>query len=131
MRERDGVVAAESDEAGKGFAGLGVPGDIGIGRGGAGEEGVVAVFDLVEGVGVVVGGDGDVAAVEDGGPAVEWVCVERHVVAAVEIQTARALTDPVGPKASAGAIGGSGVEWSPNEGNVEFFHVARKTWEVG
>ena len=71
--EGDGVVAAEGEEAGEGFTRLGGAGEVGGGGGGAGQEGVVAGFDLREGVGVVVGGYGDIAAVEDGGPAVEGV----------------------------------------------------------
>lgn len=47
----------------------------GVGGGRAGEDGVVPMFDLREGIGVVVGCHGDVAAVDDGGPAVEGVGV--------------------------------------------------------
>ncbi len=66
---------------------------MGVGRGGAGKERVMAFFYLVDGVGVVVRCNGNVAAVKDGGPAVKWVLIEGHVVAAVEIQTTRTLTD--------------------------------------
>ena len=44
----------------------------------------MAQFDLFESVGVVVGCDRDIAAIEDGGPAVEGVGVEGDVIAAAE-----------------------------------------------
>lgn len=69
----DGVVAAEGDDTRQGLAVLGRAGLVGVGLGLAAQDGVVAFLDLVEGVGVVVRGDGDVAAVEDSGPRVEGV----------------------------------------------------------
>jgi len=53
------VVAAQGDEAGEGAVGEGGAGVGGVGVGAAGEEGVVAVFDLLEGVGVVVAEEGE------------------------------------------------------------------------
>ena len=52
--ERDGVVAAEGDDAGEGFAVFGGAGLVGVGGGFAGQEGVVAFFDLFDGVRVVI-----------------------------------------------------------------------------
>jgi hypothetical protein len=70
------VVTSEGDDAREGFAGLGDAWLVGGGGGAAGQEGVVTVFDLLQGVGVVVGCDGDVAAVEDFAPEVEGVGLE-------------------------------------------------------
>ena len=58
-RERDAVVAAQGEEFGV------RPGRVGEGRG-AGVEGQVGGSHLAEGKGVVEGGEGHVAAVEDG-----------------------------------------------------------------
>ena len=55
-----------------------------VGGGWTGEELIVAQFDLFESVGVVVGGHGDIAAVQYGGPGVEGVGIEGDVVAATE-----------------------------------------------
>lgn len=52
--ERDGVVAAEGDDAGEGLAVLCWAFLVGIGGRGSREDGVVAFFDLGEGPGVVV-----------------------------------------------------------------------------
>lgn len=68
--ERDAVVAAEGEEFG--FA-------VGVG-GGAGVQFEVGGGELLEGEGVVEGGEGDVAAVEDGGPG----CVGVEAAAGVE-----------------------------------------------
>lgn len=76
---------------------------MGVGERGPGEEGGVAFFYLVDGVGVVVAGEqgfngrdgsghggaslrcyGDISTIEDGGPAVEGVGVEGDIVAATE-----------------------------------------------
>ena len=54
--ERDRVVAAEGDDAWEGAAGFAGAGEVRVCAGGAGEEGVVALFDLLDGVGVVVAG---------------------------------------------------------------------------
>ena len=91
--ESDGVVAAKGDEAGEGFAGLGVPRQVGVGGWGARQEIVVALFNLPQCVGVVVGGDGYIATVEDSGPAVERIRIEGYIVAAVEIESTRTLPD--------------------------------------
>ncbi len=48
------MVAAEGDDTRQGFAVLGGPDLVSIGLGLAGEEGVVAFFDLVKGPGIVV-----------------------------------------------------------------------------
>ena len=57
--ERDSVVAAERDQPWVRLAGLGEEaGGAGVGVGGAREEEVVAFFDLLDGVGVVVAGPG-------------------------------------------------------------------------
>ena len=52
--QRDGVVTTEGDDAREGFTVLGRTEFVGIGGGAAHEEGVVALFDLLDGVGVVV-----------------------------------------------------------------------------
>ena len=51
---------------------------------GSGEEEVMTFFDLFQGIRVVVGCDGDVAAVEDFAPEIERVGCERSdVVSAI------------------------------------------------
>jgi hypothetical protein len=73
--ESDCVVTAQGDEARQGAARLGHTG-LGGGREGlASEESVVALFNLLQRVGVVVGGDWDVAAVNHLAPEVEGVGV--------------------------------------------------------
>lgn len=76
------MVTSKGDHSREGLAFEGGAGFGGVRGWGAGEDGEVAVFDLVEGVGVVVGCHRDVAAVYDFGPGVEGVCVEGDVVAA-------------------------------------------------
>lgn len=44
------------------------------------QDAVVAFFNLLKGIGVVVGSDWDITTVEDSGPAVERVCGERDIV---------------------------------------------------
>lgn len=99
----DGVVAAEGDDAGERLALDGGAALVGVGRGRAREDAVVAILDLLERPGVVVpwgllvgeAGNGglnwtglrghrDVTAVEHGGPAVEGVRLERDVVATTD-----------------------------------------------
>jgi hypothetical protein len=58
---------------------------IGMGLGRAGKHRVVAPLNLFDGVGVVVAGDGDVAAVDDGGPAGEGVGLQRHIVSSCPV----------------------------------------------
>jgi hypothetical protein len=53
-REGDGVVAAEGDDAGEGLALEGWALPVGVGRGRPAQDAVVAVLDLLDGVGVVV-----------------------------------------------------------------------------
>lgn len=48
------MVAAKGDDAGKGAAFFRGPGLVGVGVGWPGEEGGVALFNLLDGVGVVV-----------------------------------------------------------------------------
>lgn len=72
----------------------------------------MAFFDLVQRPVVVVGCYGDVAAVDDRGPAVEWVSLQWDIVASVKVQSAGSLTDSRGPETGSWAVGGSGVEWS-------------------
>jgi len=116
------VVAAESDDAREGFPAKGPAGGgtglVGVGGGGTGENVKVAFFNLAERKGVVVGSYGDVTAIEDGGPAVERVGLERDVVSAVKVETARTLTDTGGTEASTGAVGSARVEGRADEGDV-------------
>ena len=84
QREGYRVVSAEGDDAGQRLATL-CGTLLGRGRGrGPREDAVVAVLDLLQRVGIVVRGDRNVAAVQNGRPAVERVRVERYVVAATE-----------------------------------------------
>jgi hypothetical protein len=126
QRQRDRVVPAQGDNARERTA-LAFPGavdlvvargpreavlEVGVRLGRAREHGVVAALDLLDGVGVVVAGDGDVAAVDDGGPAGEGVGLERDVVTAwfflfglVEPIAARSL--PLAGSALSGERGGA------------------------
>jgi hypothetical protein len=54
--ERDGVVTTERDDTREGLAGLADAWLLGCGVGGTGQEGIVAIFNLLEGVCVVVAG---------------------------------------------------------------------------
>lgn len=48
----------------------------------------MAFLDLAECVGIIVGGDRYITAVEDSSPAVEGVCIESYIIATVKIETA-------------------------------------------
>ena len=58
QRERDCMVTAQSDDAGKGFAFLCRANFVCVGLGAAHEKSVMAVLDLLDGVGVVITGMG-------------------------------------------------------------------------
>lgn len=66
--KRDGVVSSEGDHTWKGLAVLGDTWFLGSGCWISHQDAVVALFDLVKGPGVVVGGHWDVTAVDDLGP---------------------------------------------------------------
>lgn len=83
-RKSDGVVTTKGDDARKCLALLGGTKSLGVGVGSAGKDGVVAFLNLLEGVGVVVGRDGDVTAIDDPGPGVERVGLQWDVVSAAE-----------------------------------------------
>lgn len=83
-REGDGVVASEGDDSRECLSILARPFLFRVRSRRAAQDGIVAFLNLFEGVGVVVGGDGDVAAVDHRGPAVEGVRLERDVVPAAE-----------------------------------------------
>jgi hypothetical protein len=110
QRQSDGMITAKGDDTGQGLAVLSRALLLGIRPGLTGEDAVVSLLDLVKGIGVVVRGNRDITAVEDGGPAVEGVGLEGHVVAAVQVETAGALTDTRGAEASAGTVRCAGVE---------------------
>ena len=58
QRKRDCMVTAQSDDAREGFAFFCRANFVCVGLGAAHEEGVMAVFDLLDGVGVVITGTG-------------------------------------------------------------------------
>ena len=124
------MVAAKGDEAGESFAGFRVPRQVRVCGWSAGQEVMVALFYLLKGVGVVVGGDGDVATVEDGCPAMEWVCIEGHVIAAVKVKTTRALPYACRSESGTRTVRCPSIERGTNEGNVKFLGVARETREI-
>ena len=96
QRQGDGVVAPKRDNSREGLAGLGVPAYVGIRLGLARKEGIVACFDLFEGVCIVVGGHGDVSAIEHGGPAIEGIRVKGYIVAATDPQSAQLAESELG-----------------------------------
>lgn len=76
---------------------------------GAVKELLVPVLNLLDGEFVVVGRDGNVAAVDDLEPGAEGVHVERHVVPPVEGKTTRAGTDARRAEPGPRAVGRAGV----------------------
>lgn len=77
------MVVFKGDYFWEGFVFEGGVGFGGVCGWGVGEDGEVVVFNLVEGVGVVVGCYWDVVVVYDFGLGVEGVCVEGDVVVVV------------------------------------------------
>ena len=115
-RESDAVVAAEGEEfrdAAVGDGGLGV-----VGRGFAVGEVGEGFGHLAQGEGVVEGGDGDVAAVDYGGPVLVGVDLGARVVAAEAGLAGGGGADSAGTEARAGAVGDSGVEGGAEDGDV-------------
>ena len=90
----------------------------------------MALLYLAKRVGVVVGGDGDVTAVKDGGPAMERICIEGHIVATIEVESTRALSDARGPKSSTWAVRSTSVKWSSNKRYIEFLNIACEAREI-
>lgn len=104
----------------------------------AGEDAIVALLNLVKSPRVVVRGNRDVTTVQHGGPAVERVRIQGHVVASAEaqsgqtkkgstrygdvlvkwgdnalkVQPSRALADAGGSETCAGTVGCTSVERS-------------------
>lgn len=99
QRQGDGVVTAEGDDTGESAALDGRASLVSVSGRRAGQEVEMTLLDLLQRPGVVISGcvslvndlladavydlrrDGDVTTVEDGGPAVEGVRGERHIVA--------------------------------------------------
>jgi hypothetical protein len=111
------------------------------------QNAVVALFDLANGPCWVVRGDGNIAAVEYGGPAVERVGSKRYVVAStvgdvlisfrsqppgeivrnlLKIETATALTDTLRSKSRTGPVARAGIVGSSKERDVVFNLVGRQ-----
>lgn len=81
QRQSDGVITAHGDNTREGLIFLRKSRFVGVSGRVAHEDAVVAFFDLVDSPLRIVGSDRDIAAVDDRGPAVEWVGGERYVVA--------------------------------------------------
>lgn len=81
QRQSDRVVTAHGDHTREGLVFLREPRLVGVSGRVAHEDAVVAFFDLVDGPFRIVGSNWDITAVDDCGPAVEWVGGERNVVA--------------------------------------------------
>ena len=109
--EGDGVVAAEGDDSWQGLTVLCGAFLLGVCGGGAGEDAVVAFFDLVEGPCIVIpisstinimpgrylreGKEGeairshrDISTIQDSSPAIERIRIQRHVVSSTEANPA-------------------------------------------
>jgi hypothetical protein len=87
--------------------------------GGAMKESLMAMFNLIDRIGIIIGGDGDVAAVDDLQPVAERVMLERDVVTSVEGEATRSSADPCRTKACAWTIRGASVEGGSNECDVK------------
>lgn len=81
QRQSDGVITAHGDNTREGLVFLRESRLVSVSGRVAHEDAVVAFFDLVDGPLRIVGSDRDIAAVDDRGPAVEWVGGEGYVVA--------------------------------------------------
>ena len=79
----------------------------------------VAGFNLTKSQGRVVGRRLDIAAVHYLGPRVEWVHTDRHIIAAQQTETTRALADSRRSKTSAGTVRCCRVEWRSQDPDVE------------
>lgn len=69
----------------------------------------MSVLDLFDSKLVVVGRDGDIAAVDDFEPGEEGVDSKGYVVAAVQSQTTRACADACWTESGTGTVRGAGV----------------------
>lgn len=90
----------------------------------------MSVLDLLEGVRVIVGCHGDVAAIKNSRPRIERVGLERYIVASVKVQATRALTDTRGSEARAGTIRCANVKGRANEGKVVLYVFLRQALYV-
>jgi hypothetical protein len=86
---------------------------------------------LLQSNGVVDGRDGDVTAVEDGGPVGVGVYTGSGVEAAEGGLAGRGGTDSAGPEAGAGSVGDGCVERGAEDGDVEKGRRRGQTFGVG
>ena len=73
------------------------------------EKSLVSILDLLDGIFVVVGRDGNVTTVDKLEPGAEWIDCKRDIVSAIESQTTRASTNPSRTESSTGAVRGGCV----------------------
>ena len=139
QRQSDGVIAAHGDHAWESLIFLRKSRLVGVSGRVAHEDAVVAFLDLVDGPLRIVRSDWDIAAVDNGGPAVEWVGSERHVVAStiqrveisyrayfggktisnlLQVETTTALPDTLRSETRARPVARAGIVRSSEEGNV-------------
>lgn len=117
QREYDGVVSTEGDDARVMLAVRRdgherLPGDRVVaecGESRAVEKLLVTVFDLLDGILIVVWRDGNVATVHQLKAGQERVDGKGNIVAAIQGQTTRACSDARWPEAGARAVRGPGV----------------------
>ena len=123
--EGDRVVAAEGDEFG-----VDVGWGVGEGKWTPGQELSVGGGHLVEGQGVVEGGDGDVAAVEDKGPGCVGVDAGAMVEGAVGCLAGGGVADSARAEAGSCSIAHCCVERGTDDANVKWLIRGGQAFDV-
>jgi hypothetical protein len=100
----DGVVTSKSDQTRQCLALLRRTRLVGMGVRCAAQKEVVAFFDLLERIRVVIRSDWDVSTINDLSPRIERVRLQWDIVSAIEIEAARTLSDTAGAEASTWAV---------------------------
>ena len=139
QRQSDGVITAHGDHTREGLIFLRKSRLVGVSGRVAHEDAVVAFFDLVNSPLRIVGSNGDIAAVDDSSPAVEWVGGERHVVTStveradvsycaytggktianlLQVETTTALPDTLRSETRARSVARAGIMGSSEESNI-------------
>lgn len=120
-RQREAVVAAEGDE-------------LGLGQGRRqrlpAAELAVGLGHLLHGDDVVHGRDGNVAAVEDGGPILVWVDAGARVEAAERRLPARGVPNGARAETGTGTIGHGCVKGHADDANVVQLAGVRQALDV-
>ena len=92
QRQSDGVITAHGDHTWEGLVLLCESRLVSVSGRVAHQDAVVAFFDLVDSPFRVIGSDWNITAIDDRGPAVEWVGGKRDVVSSTSLRSAIVLT---------------------------------------